>query len=70
MEEGKKRKRWHEEKAMDLKMKASYVRRKTCIKKKAMELSTLCNIQIPLLFAHTPFPFVATSLPRAELLFC
>ncbi|KAK3008465.1 hypothetical protein RJ639_013294 [Escallonia herrerae] len=45
MEEGKKRKRWHEEKAMDLKMKASYVRRKACIKKKAMELSTLCDVK-------------------------
>ncbi|KAK2966855.1 hypothetical protein RJ640_027814 [Escallonia rubra] len=46
MEEGKKRKRWHEEKATDLKMKASYVRRKACIKKKAMELSTLCDIKV------------------------
>ncbi|KAK3023416.1 hypothetical protein RJ639_042804 [Escallonia herrerae] len=46
MEEGKKRKRGHEERAMDTKMRVSYVKRKACIKKKAMELSTLCDIKV------------------------
>ncbi|KAK2984976.1 hypothetical protein RJ640_003710 [Escallonia rubra] len=46
MEEGKKRKRGHEEKTVDMKMRVSYMKRKACIKKKAMELSTLCDIKV------------------------